>query len=118
MRAKLIAIVLVLTVTSVTLLTVRQQRVQAVSDMATAIERAAALDRQLWRIRLEIGRRTMPDALSTRLIAMGPMEPMRLDRSRLRWFTLEDSLAPEEEEVIPPVVLHEEHALAEPGGAE
>ncbi len=103
MRAKLIAIVLMLTVTSITLLTVRQQRVQAVSDMATAIERAAALDRQLWRVRVEIGRRISPAELHDRLATLGPMEPILLDRHRLRWFTLEDSF-PVIEPEAPPIV--------------
>lgn len=106
MRAKLIAIVLALTVTSITLLTVRQQRVQAVSDMATAIERAAELDRHLWRIRVEIGQLVAPTELNQRIASLGTMEPILLDRSRLRWFTLEDALEyPELSQ--PPVAIHE-----------
>ncbi len=80
MLAKLLAIVLALAVTAAGLLAVRQQRLQAVSEMATAIERASALDRRTWRVRVEIASRTSPEALERALGDDRPeMEPMLVE---------------------------------------
>lgn len=79
MLAKLVTIVLALALTAASLLAVRQQRLQAVSEMATAIERAAALDRRTWRARVEIARQVAPDRLERALAAYAPMEPIRVE---------------------------------------
>lgn len=78
MLAKLVIIVLALALTAASLLAVRQQRLQAVSEMATAIERAAALDRQTWRARVEIAKRVSPETLGRLLAGQGAMEPIRV----------------------------------------
>jgi hypothetical protein len=77
--AKLVAIVLALALTAASLLAVRQQRLQAVSEMATAIERAAALDRQAWRARVEIAKRVAPEALERELAGRGELDPIRVE---------------------------------------
>jgi hypothetical protein len=79
MLAKLVMIVIALALTGASLLAVRQQRLQAVSDMATAIERASALDRQTWRARIEIARRVSPEALEPLIAEMGAFEPMLVE---------------------------------------
>lgn len=89
MLAKLVAIVLALGLTAASLLAVRQQRLQAVSEMATAIERAAALDRQTWRARVEIAKRTSPEALERALATQGEMDPIRV-----RWCEIVDLAGP------------------------
>lgn len=79
MLAKLVTIVLALALTAASLLAVRQQRLQAVSEMATAIERGAALDRQTWRARVEIAQRVSPEALARVLSERHEeMEPIRV----------------------------------------
>lgn len=76
MLAKLAVIVLALGVTASSLLAVRQQRLQAVSEMATAIERASAMERRAWRVRVEIARRSTPESLVAALEGRGEMEPI------------------------------------------
>lgn len=79
MLAKLVMIVLALALTAASLLAVRQQRLQSVSEMATAIERASALDRRTWRVRVEIGRRVAPESIEPVIARMGEFEPMLVE---------------------------------------
>jgi hypothetical protein len=76
--AKLAALIVVFALTAVGLLAVRQQRLQAVSDMASSIERAAEMDRQSWRLRVEVARRLDPDALERALESLGDVSPLQL----------------------------------------
>ena len=76
MLLKIIALILSLSVTGVSLLVVRQQRLQAASDMATAVERAVAADRDGWRLRTEIAARLAPDALRERLAEHAEFAPI------------------------------------------
>lgn len=85
MLAKLVTLVLALAMTATALLSVRQRRLQAVSDMATAIERAAELDRRTWRVRVEIARRLTPESLGVMIADLGPWAPIRLDEHRPAW---------------------------------
>ncbi len=74
MLAKLIVVVVLAAGTSAALLSVRQQRLEAVHEMAAAVERAAEIDRKLWTVRLEIARLSSP-ARVERLVAMSELGP-------------------------------------------
>ncbi|MFG0293586.1 MAG: hypothetical protein ACIAQF_13035 [Phycisphaerales bacterium JB065] len=76
MRAKLCIVILTVTLTAASLLTVRQQRLDAVYDMRRSLESAAALDRQLQEVRIDIARRVTPDSVTQLASAMGPMRPI------------------------------------------
>ncbi len=76
MVAKLLAIVLTLALTAAGLLAIRQQRLQAVSEMAAAIERASTLERQTWKIRAEIASRVAPHALKNLIGPLGEVDPL------------------------------------------
>lgn len=76
MVAKLMAIVLTLAVTAAGLLAIRQQRLQAVSEMAAAIERASALERQTWKVRAGIAGRVSPTALQLLIAPLGDVESL------------------------------------------
>ncbi|MEO1128542.1 MAG: hypothetical protein AAFX05_02415 [Planctomycetota bacterium] len=78
MSAKLAALIVAFALTAVGLLAVRQQRLQAVSDMASSIERAAEMDRQSWRLRVEVARRLDPDALQRAVESLGDVSPLQL----------------------------------------
>ena len=78
MLAKLALLILVGAFTAAALLTVRQQRMQAVHEMAEAAERALAFDRQLWRVRAAIARRQTPGSIHEWARRLGPPRPMRL----------------------------------------
>lgn len=84
MLAKLIAVVLGLTLTATSLLVVRQQRLQAVSEMTEAIGRAEALERRTWRLRAEIGAMSAPSELRAALERVGPFEPIRGEAQTIR----------------------------------
>ena len=60
MLAKLCIVIMAVTLTAASMLTVRQQRLDAVYDMARSLERAAAHDRQLQEVRIDIARRVTP----------------------------------------------------------
>ena len=76
MVAKLMAIVLTLAVTAAGLLAIRQQRLQAVSEMAAAIERSSALERQTWKVRAAIAERVSPTELAKLIEPLGEVESL------------------------------------------
>lgn len=76
MVAKLAMLILVMALTAASLLVVRQQRLQAVREMADAAERAATFDRTLWRVRVDIARRVTPTEVAEMARTMGPMQPI------------------------------------------
>lgn len=76
MVAKLAMLILVMALTAASLLVVRQQRLQAVREMADAAERAATFDRTLWRVRVDIARKVTPAQVAEMAKAMGPMLPI------------------------------------------
>jgi hypothetical protein len=76
MVAKLMAIVLTLALTAAGLLAIRQQRLQAVSEMAAAIERASALERQTWKVRASIAGRVSPSTLKALIVPLGEVESL------------------------------------------
>jgi len=93
--AKLGALIAALALTAAGLLVVRQQRLQAVSDMAQAVERAAEMERQCWRIRIEIAQRIEPDEFEEALAGLGPMAPLRLRRCEIVCPPMDGQLARE-----------------------
>lgn len=57
-------------------LSMRQQRVQAASDMVRAMARAEEHDRTLWAVRGDIARATAPQEVLVLASALGPMLPI------------------------------------------
>jgi len=90
MVAKLLAIVLTLALTAAGLLAIRQQRLQAVSEMAAAIERASWLERQTWKVRSEIAVRVSPDKVETLMKSLGDVEPLCVPWREAIPFALQD----------------------------
>lgn len=78
MAAKLMAIVLTLALTAAGLLAIRQQRLQAVSEMAAAIERASALERQTWNVRSKIAAQVSPSTLRGMIDPIGEVDALCL----------------------------------------
>lgn len=78
MVAKLAMLILVMALTAASLLVVRQQRLQAVREMADAAERAANFDRTLWRVRVEIAEAVTPEDVTAMAKALGPMHHIPL----------------------------------------
>ena len=83
MLAKAAVVILSMATAAAGMLSVRQQRLQAVHDTARAIEQAAELDRRLWSVRLELAARLDPGELEATLGAMedefGAMESLLSD---------------------------------------
>ncbi len=76
MLLKLSLVVMVIAATGAGLLTVRQQRLEAVHDMAEALDRAAALEHQVWRMRIEAARLTSPQHAHEMLVRLGETQPV------------------------------------------
>lgn len=76
MLCKLALVVLAIAASGAGLLTVRQQRLEAVHDMAKALERAAALEREVWRMRVEAARMTSPQQAHNLLVRIGETRPV------------------------------------------
>ncbi len=85
MLAKLLVLILSLAALSASVLAVRQERLQAVGEMADTLRRSERADRELWRLRVEIAKRLAPDELSARLAReLGDLKPIMLDDCE-RW---------------------------------
>jgi hypothetical protein len=78
--AKLIAVILAIGVAGCTLLTLRQQRLQASHELAEIERRVAEHDRMLWRLRVEIAARVTPQKVHQLAGALGKLEPIEIDR--------------------------------------
>lgn len=79
MLAKIAALILVSAAAAAGLLSVRQQRLEAVHEMSAAVRRAEALDRQLWRVRIDLARRITPERVHELAQQLGPLEPVPLE---------------------------------------
>lgn len=79
MLAKLCIVIMAVALTAASLLTVRQQRLDAVYDMSRSIERAAAHDRQLQEVRISIARMVTPDSVRTLAARHGEFQPIPLE---------------------------------------
>ena len=85
MLAKLLVLILSLAALSASVLAVRQERLEAVGEMAEALRRAERADRELWRLRVKIGERLAPDELAERIEReLGETMPIILDDCE-RW---------------------------------
>ncbi len=73
MFAKLVVVILALGVIACVLLTVRQQRMQAVHELANVQRQVAKLDRTLAHLRLEIAERTTPEKIAEMSRSLGPL---------------------------------------------
>ena len=79
MLAKLCIVIMAVALTAASLLTVRQQRLDAVYDMSRSIERAAAHDRKLQEVRISIARWVTPDSVRTLAARHGEFQPIPLE---------------------------------------
>lgn len=61
------------TLLSASVLVLRQQRLQAISDMTKALARAAVHDRTLWHVRTEIAEGISPEHVMEMASAVGPL---------------------------------------------
>lgn len=77
MFAKLAAVILAVGAMAGALLCLRQQRLQAVNELAVVQRRVAEHDRTLWHLRVEIGRLTTPQRTQEMAAGLGPLEPLR-----------------------------------------
>lgn len=77
MFAKLAAVIVAVGATAGALLCLRQQRLQAVNELAMVQRRVAEHDRTLWHLRLEIAALTTPERTERMAQALGPLEPLR-----------------------------------------
>jgi hypothetical protein len=73
---KLALVVVVVAATGAGLLTVRQQRLEAVHNMAKALDHAAMLEREVWRLRIEAARLTSPLHAQGLLVRLGETRPV------------------------------------------
>ena len=76
---KLGAVVVASAVTASSLLSVRQGRINAAYDLSASVERRAEVDRSLLRLRVELARRTTPEAVERLAQTLGPTHPMYFD---------------------------------------
>lgn len=80
MFAKLTLFILALGAVACGLLTLRQQRLDAVHDMAVLHGRIAQLDRDLLVVRVQIARAISPGKVEQLAAKLGPVVPMGVDR--------------------------------------
>lgn len=76
MFAKLCTIIGVIGVTGVGMLVIRQQRLQAASELADSVRRAADDDQALWRLRIRISQEITPQHVREMCVTLGPTRPI------------------------------------------
>lgn len=76
MFAKLCTIIGVIGVTGVGMLVIRQQRLQAASELAASVQRAAGDDQALWRLRIRISQEITPAKVREMCAVIGPTKPI------------------------------------------
>lgn len=79
MFAKLAVLILAVGVFACSLLALRQQRLDAVHELAVSQKRMAERDRDLFQLRTRIASRVMPDRVEALAAKIGPLEPIRVD---------------------------------------
>lgn len=79
MVAKLCTLILAAGLCAVMLLATRQQRLAAVHEMAMIQRRIHEHDRELYRQRIEIARRVLPQRVEALAAALGPLAPLGVD---------------------------------------
>jgi hypothetical protein len=77
--AKIATVILTIGIVGCILLTARQQRLQAVHDLAVLQRRVAEHDRTLWHLRAEIARNVQPRNVEALARALGPLEHIPID---------------------------------------
>lgn len=80
MFAKLILLILAIGAVACGLLTLRQQRLDAVHEMALLHGRIAELDRDLLVVRVGIARAISPGKVEQLAAKLGPVQPLGVDR--------------------------------------
>lgn len=76
MRLKAMILIASGAAVAVSLLVVRQQRLEAVYEMTRSLERGSAADRDLWTLRAQIAHATRPEAVIALASRLGPMNPI------------------------------------------
>lgn len=79
MLAKVFLLILSIGVCACTLLMLRQQRLQVVSDMAQVHRRIADNDKALLELRTQIARASSPARIESLASRLGPMQPIGID---------------------------------------
>ncbi|MBL8990185.1 MAG: hypothetical protein JNJ48_01250 [Phycisphaerae bacterium] len=79
MFSKICFLVLVIGASACVLLSVRQQRLDAVHDMAVIQQRIAEHDRDLLRVRAAVAARLIPSRIETLALQLGPLTPIGVD---------------------------------------
>jgi len=74
--AKLVAVILGIGVVGGGLLAMRQQRLEAASELARVQVHLRVQDEQLCKLRAQIARRTSPEQVREMAVALGPLRPM------------------------------------------
>lgn len=80
MFAKLVLLILAIGAVACGLLTLRQQRLDAVHEMALLHGRIAELDRDLLVVRVGIARAISPGKVEQLAAKLGPVQPLGVDR--------------------------------------
>lgn len=80
MAYKLAALIVGLGLIACVLLGIRQLRVQAAHEMADVQRRVSAHDRELWKLRTEIAKLTIPDNIETIAQKYGVLTPINSER--------------------------------------
>lgn len=79
MLAKIAFLILSVGVSACVLLTVRQQRLEAVHDLADVQRSMSRLDQDLFRLRVAIAQGVAPERVTSLAVALGPMRPAGVD---------------------------------------
>ncbi|MEQ8850882.1 MAG: hypothetical protein RIB32_03770 [Phycisphaerales bacterium] len=79
MFAKLFVIILAGALTATTLLTIRQQRIQAGHELVVAFEQSRVQKQRLWAMRVEIARLTTPTEVEAMARDLGDLDPILND---------------------------------------
>ncbi|MCA3005551.1 MAG: hypothetical protein ACK51N_00685 [bacterium] len=79
MVAKICFVILAVGVVGATLLTLRQQRLDAVHQMAVMQRDMHKRDQQLLALRAQIKQLVLPEQIEPRALALGPMSPIGVD---------------------------------------
>lgn len=80
MFARLVVLILSIGVVACVLLTARQQRLQAVHELAEVQRRLVEHDRTLWQLRVEIAGRITPEHVESLASRLGPLKPIHAGR--------------------------------------
>lgn len=79
MRSKLVFLILAIGLTACALLSLRQQRLRVVHELAGVHASMARMDQDLLRVRVSIAQAITPQRIVSLAVALGPMRPIGVD---------------------------------------